>query len=98
MPHDVTENCVNCKYTDCVAVCPADAFREGKNMVVIDPDACIDCRACAPACPTEAIFQDDEVPERWREFIGLNARLSKRWPLITEQRTCIGHLEDGKSR
>lgn len=98
MPHVVTENCINCKYTDCATVCPTESFREGANMVVIDPDACIDCFACAAACPTGAIFADAEVPAQWQEYIALNARLSKAWPVITEKRECLGHPADGTSR
>jgi ferredoxin len=98
MAYVVTANCVNCKYTDCVAVCPTEAFREGANMLVIDPDVCIDCDGCVPECPTEAIYPDREVPTQWQEFIGLNARLAKEWPVINEKKGCIGHLEDGKSR
>ena len=59
MTHVVTEACVRCKYTDCVAVCPVDAFREGRNMLVIDPDECIDCAVCIPECPVDAIFRGE---------------------------------------
>ena len=54
----VTENCIKCKHTDCVEVCPADAFREGENFLAISPDDCIDCALCVPECPVEAIFAD----------------------------------------
>jgi ferredoxin len=79
----VTESCVRCKYTDCVDVCPVDAFREGPNMLVIDPDDCIDCAVCVPECPVNAIYADDEAPENQRAFIKINADLSPRWPTIT---------------
>ena len=72
----VAEPCINCKYTDCVAVCPVECFREGNNFLVIDPDVCIDCGACVPECPTEAIFDQDELPEKWSHFLELNAELS----------------------
>ncbi len=102
MTHVVTENCINCKYTDCITVCPTDAFREGMNMLVIDPDpaACIDCAACVPECPTTAIFAESDVPGSMSAFIELNARLAKLWPQITSdgKKGCIGHLEDGKSK
>lgn len=98
MAYVVCEPCINCKYTECVTVCPTDSFHEGQNMLVIDPDKCIDCGACAAACPTEAIVQDSEVPDRWREFVELNARLAPQWPNLTYQKTCIGHLADGKSK
>ncbi|BCX80508.1 ferredoxin [Methylomarinovum caldicuralii] len=80
----ITENCINCKYTDCVDVCPVDCFHEGPNMLVIDPDECIDCTLCEPECPANAIFSEDEVPEDQRVFIELNAELAKKWPVITE--------------
>jgi ferredoxin len=80
----VTENCIKCKYTDCVAVCPVDAFFEGPNFLVIDPVICIDCALCEPECPAQAIMQEDQVPEQQREFIALNASLAATWPVITE--------------
>ena len=60
MTHVVTEACIKCKYTDCVAVCPVDCFHEGANMLVIDPVECIDCGACVDVCPTEAIAMNDD--------------------------------------
>lgn len=80
----VTDNCIKCKYTDCVAVCPADAFYEGENFLVISPDDCIDCDLCPVECPADAIYQEDEVPEDQKDYIELNAELSKVWPRITE--------------
>ncbi len=79
MTYVVAEPCINCKYTDCVAVCPVDAFREGPNFLVIHPDDCIDCDACVAECPVEAIFPDDEVPEKWENYIELNERLAELW-------------------
>ena len=73
MTYIVTDNCIRCKYMDCVEVCPVDCFYEGENMLVIHPDECIDCGACVPACPVEAIFALDEVPEKWKGFIPRNA-------------------------
>lgn len=80
----VTENCIKCKFTDCVDVCPVDCFHEGPNFLVIDPDECIDCTLCEPECPANAIFSEDEVPEDQQMFIELNARLAKQWPIITD--------------
>ena len=62
----VTENCIKCKYTDCVEVCPVDCFHEGPNFLVIDPEECIDCTLCEPECPAEAIYPEDDLPERER--------------------------------
>jgi len=86
MTYVVTESCIKCKYTDCVDVCPVDCFREGPNMLVIDPDECIDCTLCVAECPVEAIFAEDDVPVAQREFIALNAQLSRDWPAITEKK------------
>jgi ferredoxin len=79
MAYIVTEPCINCKYTNCAAVCPVDAFREGPNFLVIDPDECIDCDACVSECPVEAIFPDDEVPAEWEHYIEWNERLAEKW-------------------
>jgi ferredoxin len=83
MTYVVTENCIRCKHTDCVEVCPVDAFREGENFLVISPDDCIDCALCVPECPVEAIFPDGEVPADQHQFIALNNDLSNSWPIIT---------------
>ena len=86
MPFVVTENCIKCKYTDCVEVCPVDCFHEGPNFLVIDPDECIDCTLCEPECPAEAIFSEEELPEGQVHFKQLNAELTKAWPVITEKK------------
>jgi len=81
----VTENCIKCKYMDCVEVCPVDCFHEGPNFLVIDPDECIDCTLCEPECPVEAIFSEEEMPPGQEEFLLINAELAKKWPVITEK-------------
>lgn len=81
--HVVTGTCFGCKYTDCVLVCPVDAFREGEQMLYIDPEVCIDCALCVAECPVEAIFQAKDVPEDQTPFIELNAEMSKQCPEIT---------------
>jgi ferredoxin len=86
MAYIVTESCIKCKYTDCVDVCPVDCFREGPNMLVIDPDECIDCTLCVPECPVEAIFAEDDVPDAQKPFITLNRELAQRWPAIIERK------------
>ena len=78
----VTEKCINCKYTDCVEVCPVECFHEGPNMLVIDPEECIDCALCQPECPINAI-ESDHANKYDKKFLKLNEKLSKTWPLIT---------------
>ncbi len=82
----VGDNCINCKYTDCVEVCPVDCFHEGPNFLVIDPDECIDCTLCEPECPAEAIFPEDDLPEGQEAYLELNAELAKEWPVITSKK------------
>jgi len=84
MTHVVTESCIKCKYTDCVDVCPVDCFHEGPNMLVIDPDECIDCAVCIPECPVNAIFPEEDLPEEQKKFTTLNAELAKLWPVIAD--------------
>jgi ferredoxin len=84
MTYVVTENCIKCKYMDCVEVCPVDCFYEGENMLVIHPDECIDCGVCEPECPAEAIKPDTEPGlESW---LKLNTDYAKSWPNITIKR------------
>ncbi len=83
----VTEPCFGCKYTDCVVVCPCDCFHEGKSILFIDPDPCIDCEACIPECPVAAIFHEDDVPEKWHDYIELNREMAPLCPQITEKQT-----------
>ena len=82
----VTDNCVKCKYTDCVEVCPVDCFHEGPNFLAIDPDECIDCTLCEPECPARAIFPEDDVPAGQEHYVALNAELAKAWPVLTERK------------
>jgi ferredoxin len=82
----VTSACIKCKYTDCVEVCPVDCFHEGPNMLVINPQECIDCNLCVPECPVDAIYPDDEVPEQEQAFIALNEKLAAKWPVIDTQK------------
>lgn len=86
MTYVVTDNCIKCKYTDCVEVCPVDCFHEGPNFLAIDPEECIDCSLCVPECPAEAIFAEDDVPPEQEHFLELNAELSQEWPVITERK------------
>ena len=96
MPFVVTENCIKCKYTDCVEVCPVDCFHEGPNFLVIDPDECIDCTLCEPECPAEAIFAEDDLPPEQAHFLQLNKELSRKWPVITEKKDAPPDADDWK--
>jgi ferredoxin len=85
MTHVVTDACIRCKYADCVDVCPVDCFKEGPNFLVIDPEECIDCAVCVAECPVQAIYAEDDVPDRMRSFAELNAELARLWPVITKR-------------
>lgn len=85
MTYVVTENCIKCKYTDCVDVCPVDCFVAGPNFLAINPDECIDCAVCVPECPANAIYADVDLPNDQKEFLTINAELSKIWPSITKK-------------
>lgn len=89
MTYIVTENCIKCKYTDCVEVCPVDCFYEGPNFLVIHPDECIDCGLCEPECPIDAIVSDEVLTEENEVFLKLNRELSQVWPVITEKKEAI---------
>jgi len=86
MAYVVTAPCFGCKYTDCVVVCPCDCFYEGEQMLYIHPDECIDCGACAPECPVDAIFYQDDVPADYQGFIQLNAEMSAAMPSIVQRK------------
>ncbi len=86
MPHVVTEPCLGCKNTVCVTVCPMSCFHEDAERLWIDPVECIDCGACVPECPVQAIYPAHLVPAKWRHYIQLNAEKSAELPVITQQR------------
>ena len=90
----VIDKCIKCKYTDCVEVCPVDCFHEGPNMLVIDPEECIDCTLCEPECPIEAILSEDDLTDEQREWLPLNAELSQEWPVITEMKAAPEDAEE----
>ena len=90
----VTEACIKCKYTDCVEVCPVDCFHEGPNMLVIDPDECIDCTLCEPECPVDAILSEDDLSEDQEKFLQINTELSAKWPVIVEIKKAPDDADD----
>ncbi len=90
----VNDNCIRCKYLDCVEVCPVDCFYEGANMLVIHPDECIDCGVCEPECPVEAILPDTESGAR--EWVSFNREYSEKWPNVTRRRDALPDAEEWK--
>ena len=94
MTHVVGESCINCKYTDCVAVCPVDCFHEGVNMLVIDPEVCIDCGLCPPECPVSAIFAEEDLPDKWHDYIEINAKYTDGWPVIDAQKEPLATADE----
>ncbi len=86
MTYVVTERCLNCKYTDCVDACPVEAFHEGPTMLYIHPDECIDCGACEPECPVQAIFDADQAPPEFASAAGVNREMAMRYPVILERK------------
>ncbi len=96
MTYLVTENCIKCKYQDCVEVCPVDCFYEGENFLVIHPDECIDCGVCEPECPAEAIVPDTEPDtEQWLE---INTKFASTWPNITRKGDAPADADEWKDK
>ena len=89
----VGDACVKCKLTDCVEVCPVDCFYEGDNFIVINPEECIDCGLCEPACPVKAIYAEDELPPDQIPFIEINDNLSRKWPNLTQKKDAMPEAE-----
>ncbi|MGU9951094.1 MAG: ferredoxin FdxA [Gammaproteobacteria bacterium WSBS_2016_MAG_OTU1] len=94
MTYVVLDKCIKCKYTDCVEVCPVDCFHEGPNMLVIDPEECIDCSLCVPECPVNAIVSEDDVPPGQESLLELNRELSEQWPVIVERKDAPADADD----
>lgn len=94
----VTENCIKCKYTDCVEVCPVDCFYEGPNFLVIHPDECIDCALCEPECPANAIVSEDDLKPDQQHFLALNTELAMLWPNIAEQKAPPADADEWKDK
>ena len=92
MTHVVTEACINCKYTDCVDVCPVDCFKEGPNFLTIDPDECIDCAVCIPECPVNAIFAEEDLPKDQLHMTQINAELARspNYRTLTKRKDPLG--------
>jgi ferredoxin len=99
MPYVVTSNCQDCRFTDCVEVCPVDCFYGDERMLYIHPEDCIDCGACEPACPVEAIYPEEDVPDGEQKWIQINADLSTSGDLenVTEQSDPLPTAADKKA-
>ena len=94
MTYLVNDKCIKCKFTDCVEVCPVDCFYEGDNMLVINPDECIDCGVCVPECPVDAIIEDTEdIDNKWYK---LNEEYSNKWSNITKKKDPLPDAEKYK--
>ena len=100
MTHVVSDPCIRCKYTDCVDVCPVDCFLEGPNMLVIDPDECIDCAVCIPECPVNAIYAEEDLPADQLHFIKINADLTHApgWKNITKRKEALPDADEWKDK
>lgn len=98
MTYIVLENCIKCKYTDCVEVCPVDCFHEGPNYLVIDPEECIDCSLCEPECPIDAIVAEDDLLPEQEKYLALNEELSQIWPVITEMKEAPVDAKDWEGK
>ena len=98
MPYIIAEPCIGLKDRSCVDVCPVDCIYEGEDQLYIHPDECIDCGACEPVCPTKAIFPEDDLPDKWKEFTALNAELSTKWPNINKQKEPLPTAEEYKEK
>jgi ferredoxin len=86
MSYIVTQHCVDCKYTDCVAVCPVDAFHEGERILYINPDTCVNCDACVPACPVEAIYSEENLPSKFQAYVDINRDGASANPVINQKK------------
>ncbi len=95
MTYVVTDDCIRCKYTDCVDVCPVDCFYEGENMLVINPEECIDCGVCEPECPAEAIKPESDEVVKWVDF---NRKYSAMWPNIAESKAAPSDADSWKGK
>src|SRR3546814_18298028 len=97
MPFVVVENCIRCKYTDCVEVCPVDCFHEGPNFLVIDPVECIDCTLCEPECTAKTIYPEDDVPAGQEHFRAEERRVGKEGGRECSSRGARAHKKNKKN-
>lgn len=93
----VTDNCKGCRFTDCVTVCPVACFHGDSEMLYIDPDTCIDCSACIPECPVDAIYEEDDLPDDKRAWIEINAERAAELPVVEDKQDPLPTAEARKA-
>lgn len=93
----VTDNCVGCRFTDCVTVCPVECFHYDDQMLYIDPETCIDCAACIPQCPVQAIYEEADYPAEKREWLNVNAERAPVLPVCTGKMTPLPGAEEKRT-
>lgn len=93
----VTDNCTNCRYTDCLTVCPVECFHADGTMLYIDPNVCIDCSACITECPVKAIYEEDDLPQDKHEWIAINAERAPKFPVISEPQDPLPTADEKKA-
>ena len=98
MTYVVTEECIGCKHTNCIEVCPVDCFHEGQNFIAIDPDSCVDCGLCEIECPLSAIVSENELPQEKLHYLELNRELSAMWPRITQRKDALAGAAEWATR
>ena len=98
MPHIVTDNCQLCRYTDCVSHCPVECFHSDDERLYIDPDVCVDCGACVPACPVQAIYDVVDMPEDKEPWIAINRERAKALPVVTEKQTPLPTADERRAK
>lgn len=98
MPHIVTDNCQLCRYTDCVSHCPVECFHADDERLYIDPDVCVDCGACIPACPVQAIYDVVDMPDDKEPWIAINREGAKALPVVTEKQTPLPTADERRAK
>jgi len=98
MPHIVTDNCQLCRYTDCVSHCPVECFHADDERLYIDPDVCVDCGACIPACPVQAIYDVVDMPDDKEPWIAINRERAKALPVVTEKQTPLPTADERRAK
>jgi len=98
MPHIVTDNCQLCRFTDCVSHCPVECFHSDDERLYIDPDVCVDCGACIPACPVQAIYDVVDMPDDKEPWIAINRERAKELPVVTEKQTPLPTADERRAK